>query len=301
LCAAGAQGSAIIEALPDRTAQLGDLTVHRVLPVRGRRMIGPWCFFDRYGPLSFSSGKPMDVAQHPHIGLQTVTWLIEGEVIHHDSLGSECLIRPGQLSLMTSGSGIVHTEETPRGNSGKLNGVQLWVALPDAVRAMAPQYQCTPHLDATEQGGTVVTAFYGGSSPGTAFSPLVGADVALPKRGTAHLPLDPSFEHGVLMASGDATIDGVNLTKDTLYYLGSHRQELVIRSQAGARLILIGGAPFGESILMWWNFVARTPQEIMQARRAWEGHEWFADVPRTSEPRLAAPPYVGRPIPSAGS
>ncbi len=295
-CAAGEQCAPIVEALPERSAQVGALTVHRVLPVRGRRLIGPWCFFDWYGPLSFGSGKPMDVAQHPHIGLQTVTWLLEGEVVHHDSLGSECLVRPGQLSLMTAGRGIVHTEETPEGNSGRLNGAQLWVALPEAVRGMTPEYQCTPRLEGAEFGDSVVTTFYGGSSPGRAHSPLVGAEIAVHKGGLAHLPLDPGFEHGVLLAAGDAAIDGVELAADTLYYLGSRRQELVVRSREGAKLLLIGGAPFGESILMWWNFVARRPEEIAEARKSWEGHEWFADVPGSGEPRLVAPPYVRRPV-----
>jgi redox-sensitive bicupin YhaK (pirin superfamily) len=297
-CVGHALASPVIEALPERKAEVGALTVHRVLPVRGRRLIGPWCFFDRYGPLSFSDGKPMDVAQHPHIGLQTVTWLLEGEVVHHDSLGSECLVTPGHLSLMTAGRGIVHTEETPRGNSGRLNGAQLWVALPGHARGMAPEYQCTHDLDATEYGGGIVTTFYGGKSPARSFSPVIGSDLRV-HPGTLTLPLEPRFEHGILLASGDAAIDGVHLTPDTLYYLGTHRQELRVNSHAGARLLLIGGAPFGETILMWWNFVARTPDEIAQARHQWEARQLFEDVPHSTEPRLVAPPFTARPVGSS--
>jgi quercetin 2,3-dioxygenase len=128
------------EETPPRVTALGAITIRRALPVRHRRMVGPWCFLDRYGPLSFADDKPMDVAPHPHIGLQTVSWLPDGEVIHNDSLGCEGLIRPGELNLMTAGSGVAHTEETPAKNTGRLSGVQLWVALPDAHRNSAPSF-----------------------------------------------------------------------------------------------------------------------------------------------------------------
>src|SRR5687768_9283348 len=131
----------MLTSLPARTTSLGPLEIRRLLPVRQRRLIGPWCFLDRYGPLSFTDEKPMDVAPHPHIGLQTVTWLLSGEVFHRDSIGSEAMIRPGQLNVMTSGRGIAHSEETPRRHTGTLSGVQLWVALPDAVRKNAPSFE----------------------------------------------------------------------------------------------------------------------------------------------------------------
>ena len=164
-----------MEHLPKRQAQIGSLDVQRVLPVRGRRLIGPWCFFDHYGPLTFASEKPMDVAPHPHIGLQTVSWLIEGAIVHNDSLGNECLVGLGHLSLMTAGRGIAHAEETPRTNSGRLNGVQLWLALPDHVRGNSPEYQCTNDLTVLEEPGGLTTVIVGElagrRSPGRVFSP----------------------------------------------------------------------------------------------------------------------------------
>jgi redox-sensitive bicupin YhaK (pirin superfamily) len=296
-----------IEALPDRTVRLGELEVHRVLPVRGRRLIGPWCFFDRFGPLHFAGEKPMDVAPHPHIGLQTVTWLLSGEVVHHDSLGSECLVRPGQLSLMTAGRGIAHTEETPRENSGRLDGVQLWVALPHASRAMAPEYQCTKELPVLECAGGRVSVILGemgaASSPGKLFSAGTGAEIVVDARARLVLELRPEYEYGVLLAGGDATVMKTVLAANTLYYLGMARHEIVISSVNGARVILVGGAPFGESIVMWWNFVARSAEEIAKARERWEDPEAakaaFGAVEAYRGPRLRAPELVGRPV--AGS
>lgn len=291
-----------LEALPDRAVRLGSLEVHRVLPVRGRRLIGGWCFFDRYGPLSFSAGKPMDVAPHPHIGLQTVTWLFDGEILHNDSLGSECMVRPGQLSLMTAGRGIAHTEETPAANSGKLDGVQLWVALPDSSRTVAPHYQCTGGQPEIENpGGRVIPIlgeFLGARSEGMRYSGNTGAEIVLHPNARLELPLDRAAEYGILLASGDAEVFGSRIQPNTLYYLGSGRDELGLHSNTGARLLLIGGPPFGESVLIWWNFVARTAEEIAEARRAWESHELFGDVPRYQGPRLTAPQFLGRPVAS---
>jgi len=287
-------GTATLEAHPDRTTRLGALEVHRVLPVRGRRLIGPWCFFDRYGPLTFGPDKPMDVAPHPHIGLQTVTWLLSGEVVHNDSLGSECLVRPGQLSLMTAGRGIAHTEETPASNSGKLDGVQLWVALPEASRHVAPEYQCTKEQPVVDCPGGRVTSILGGASAGRQYSAGVGIDIAVDPRSRAALALNPGFEYGVLLAQGDADLLGVPLQPNTLYYLGAGRSELNAVSRDGARILLIGGAPFGEKILMWWNFVARTQDEIVEARKSWESHEVFGEVPRYDGPRIPAPALLGR-------
>lgn len=299
-CAAAPKVLTPPEALPDRMVKLGDLEVHRVLPVRGRRLIGPWCFFDRYGPLSFTGEKPMDVAPHPHIGLQTVTWLLSGEVVHNDSLGNECLVRPGQLSLMTAGRGIAHTEETPRDNSGKLDGVQFWVALPDAHREMAPQYQCTREQPVVELPGGIATVvlgeFAGGASAGTQLSPGVGACLAVHPGGRLCVPLRPDFEYGVLLAGGTGTLPGTQLQVNTLYYLGMGRGEIELRSETGATVLLIGGPPFGETILMWWNFVARNAEEIAAARERWQAHELFGAVPRYEGPRIEAPQFLGRPI-----
>src|SRR6476659_3208101 len=150
-----------IEAYPGREVKLGTLSISRVLPVRDRRLVGPWCFLDRFGPLAFSDSKPMDVAPHPHIGLQTVSWLLQGEVVHNDSLGNEALLRPGGVNVMTSGGGIAHAEETPQKNSGLLNGVQLWSALPDADRNGQAFFQHIDKVPIIDQAGGMVSVFAG--------------------------------------------------------------------------------------------------------------------------------------------
>ena len=266
-----------IESYVPHATTLAGLPIRRLLPVRQRRLVGPWCFLDRYGPLTFGPGKPMDVAPHPHAGLQTVTWLLDGEVLHHDSLGCEGLIHPGELSLMTAGGGIAHAEETPRDNSGRLNGVQLWVALPDANRHVAAHYERHAELPLVELPGgrvqVIAGEVSGQSSPAMAYSPMVGAELTVESR--MDLPLDAGFEHALVLLGGDLLVEGQQLDQDVLYYLGTGRSELGLRSREAARALLIGGAPFGEPILMWWNFVARTPEEIAAVREDWQSHRRF--------------------------
>lgn len=297
-CSAVAQPAPPVQALPSRSVHLGALEVRRLLPLRDRRMIGPWCFFDRFGPVSFIEEKVMDVAPHPHIGLQTVTWLFAGEVVHHDSLASECLVRPGQLSLMTAGRGIAHTEETPPQNSGRLDGIQLWVALPAVSRNMPPEYQCTREQAVAEFPGGLATAilgeFAGALSAGRLHSPGVGVDLTIHKGQRAFFPIQAGFEYGVLLVSGDAVLFDQRLERETMYYLGAGCAELPVSTRDGARLILIGGPPFPETVLMWWNFVARTPEEMAAARESWERHELFGEVRQYRGPRLAAPALPGR-------
>ncbi len=294
-----------IQPYPARDATVGELELRRALPVRERRLVGPWCFLDRYGPLSFTHAKPMDVAPHPHIGLQTVSWLLEGEVLHRDSLGFESLIRPGELNVMTSGRAIAHSEETPSDNSGRLSGVQLWVALPEEERHRDPDFEHHADLPLIELGGGRMTLFMGTSgsdvSPATAFSGMIGADATIDPKARIDLPLETSFEHALLVLDGLASTDGEVLTPDTLYYLGTGRSELPVASDEGARILLVGGIPFGESIVMWWNFVARTHEEIEQARLDWERHDRFGEVSGYSGARLGAPPLRGRATPPAAS
>ena len=282
-----------LESHPSRDVSLGGLPVTRLLPIRDRRMVGPWCFLDRFGPLSFSAERPMDVAPHPHIGLQTVTWLLDGEVRHEDSLGSEAIGRPGGVNVMTAGRGIAHAEETPAANSGKLNGAQLWVALPEASRAMAPAFEAVARVPRVEVPGAVIQVFAGGLAGGTAPArcptPLVGADVEVHRGEAVTLPLDPAYEHAVLVLSGDCAAEGEGLEARRLYYLGTRRSALGLRSAGGGRLLLIGGPPFPEPILMWWNFVARTPEEIAAARADWEARRRFGEVSAYRGARLEAP------------
>ncbi len=291
------------DAYPTRELTLGDLAIRRALPIREHRLVGPWCFLDRFGPLSFSAGRPMDVAPHPHIGLQTVLWLLEGEVAHDDSLDFASVLRPGGVNVMTAGGGIAHAEQTPPDHTGRLNGVQLWTALPDAVRHGRADFAHVDRVPIVETPGGLARVFAGtlGEARLDApyFSPLVGADLQVHAAGRLVVPLDPGFEHALLVLQGDAAVDGEPLAADTMYYLGRDRASAEFTSAAGARVRLIGGPPFPETILMWWNFVARTPEELSRARADWEAHERFGDVRAYRGARLAAPPLtkVVRPNP----
>lgn len=235
----------------------------------------------------------MDVAPHPHIGLQTVTWLLDGEVVHADDLGSESLLRPGSVNVMTSGGGIAHAEQTPRDNSGHLNGVQLWVALPDEHRHMAASFAHVTDAPLSESSGTRLHVFAGAvdgvTSAAPHYSEIVGADLEIGPAQRRELPLDIRYEHAVLVLSGDCLVDGQALEERVLYYLGTSRSRAEFSSRSGGRMLLIGGPPFPETILMWWNFVARTANEIAEARADWEARRRFGDVKAYAGPRLSAP------------
>lgn len=285
-----------LEPHPGRETHLGPLQIWRALPVRDRRLVGPWCFLDRYGPVSFTASKPMDVAPHPHIGIQTVSWLLEGEVLHRDSLGFEAMARPGTVNIMTSGRGIAHSEETPKANDGRLNGVQLWVALPDAHRNIEPSFHHHGSVPTHEYRGGFAQVFSANH-----YSPAIGADVRVHAHETLELPLDAAFEHALFILEGDAVLEGQPLAVNTLYYLGTERTCIEVRSDAGARFLLLGGPPFPETVLMWWNFAARTPAEIIAARDDWENGERFGKVIRYAGPRIPAPPLgkIARPNPAS--
>ena len=293
------------ESFANSQVVLGDLPVSRALPVRGRRLVGPWCFLDRFGPMSFSEGKPMDVAPHPHIGLQTVTWLLDGEVLHDDSLGCEAVARPGGVNVMTSGNGIAHAEQTPIQNTGSLNGVQLWVALPDAHRSMPATFQAVERVPSLEHRSGLIHVFAGSLqgviSPARHYSEILGADLQVHPGETLELELNPQYEHAVLVLSGDCRLADQQLSENRLYYLGVHRSSASFSTVHGARVLLIGGPPFPETVLMWWNFVARTPEEIAQARSDWEQHRRFGDVQAYRGPRLTAPDLMRLARPNAMS
>jgi redox-sensitive bicupin YhaK (pirin superfamily) len=300
-CVSEPSSSPILDALPGRLTDIGGLPIRRLLPRSQRRLVGPWCFLDSYGPLTFASGKPMDVAPHPHIGLQTVSWLLEGEIVHHDSLGLEGTAGHGVLNLMTAGRGIAHAEETALQNTGRLRGLQLWVALPGASRETAPAFEQYRDLSVMRSDGGLATVLLGElggvRSPAKAFSPVVGADVSGEAGRTFVLPLDPGFEHALVPLQGACRLSGVSLEIDTLYYLGCGRSELGVEAGGqGFRAFLLGGAPFGETILMWWNFVARTTEEIVVAREDWEAGRRFGTVTAYAGPRIAAPPLIARPV-----
>lgn len=267
-----------MERLRNRQTKLGPMTIWRALPVREHRTIGPWCFLDRYGPISFTGDKPMDVAPHPHIGIRTVSWVVEGEVLHRDSLGFEAMARPGGVNVMTSGRGISHAEETPRENRGSLNGVQLWVALKDAERNAAPSFEHVPEVPRSEPKGAIVQTFCRGAD-------ILGTDVAV--RDEVELELDGTFEHGLFVLDGNPILEDQRLETNVLYYLEPGRGSLALKG--ASRVLLLGGPPFPETILMWWNFVARTPEEIATARQEWEEGSAFGVVRGYDGPRIEAP------------
>ncbi|MFI6647961.1 pirin family protein [Streptomyces sp. NPDC050529] len=293
------------ELLTPRHVRLGESTeVRRLLPNLGRRMIGAWAFVDHYGPDDIADEPGMQVPPHPHMGLQTVSWLHEGEVLHRDSLGSLETIRPRELGLMTSGRAISHSEESPRPHAALLHGAQLWVALPDAHRNVEPHFQHHTDLPTVTAPGLTATvilgALDGATSPGTAYTPIVGADLALSRGAEARLPLDPDFEYAVLSMSGEAEVDGVPVLPGSMLYLGCGRTELPLRGVSDAGLMLLGGEPFEEEIVMWWNFVGRTQDDIARAREDWMNGDRFGAVRGYDGAPLPAPALPAVPLKPRG-
>ena len=288
--------------LEARSYLVGDGTeVRRMLPQRTLRTVGAWCFADHYGPDDVSHSAGMQVGPHPHTGLQTVSWLLEGEIVHRDSLGSLQRVGPRELSLMTSGEGIAHSEESPRSDRPPvLSGVQLWVALPDSARHGPAAYEHHTDLPVVEHGALTVTVVLGEHgdlrSPGTTHTRLVGLEVAVD--GDGLLPLDPAFEHAAFVLEGSAVVEGQALEVGSLLELGTGRDEVAV-SGDGARVMVLGGEPLGEPLVLWWNFVCRTSEEVVQAREDWEAASTrFGEVLGYPGPRVPAPPLVaGRLMP----
>jgi hypothetical protein len=279
-----------VDLLPARAATVGGLDVRRALPRRQRRTVGAWCFADHFGPAAPPAS--MQVGPHPHTGLHTVTWLVDGEVLHRDSLGSEQLIRPGQLNLMTAGAGVAHAEESPAGDRGGMHGVQLWVAQPEASRHGPAAFEHHAELPRVALGVATATVLVGAvageRSPARTDTPLVGAEVALPG-GRATVPLDPAFEHALVVLDGDVEVGGRTVGPGVLAYLGEGRDEIVLAASGAARLLLLGGAPFGEPIVMSWNFVGRSRDEVARAAADWNaGRERFGAVASPLD-RIPAP------------
>ncbi|MER7575027.1 pirin family protein [Streptomyces sp. NPDC126514] len=290
-------GAARVDVLSAREVPLGGpraMTVRRTLPQRARTLIGAWCFADHYGPDDVATTDGMRVPPHPHTGLQTVSWLFSGEIEHRDSLGSHALVRPGEMNLMTGGHGIAHSEvSTPR--TTVLHGVQLWVALPEEHRNTARDFQHhvpEPHF----ADGAEIRVFLGSlasvTSPVRTFTPLLGAEITLAPRATLTLAVDPGFEHGLLVDSGDVRVAGTPLHRAELGYVhpGVDTLTLVNESEEPARTVLLGGVPFEEEIVMWWNFVGRSHDDIARAREDWEASsDRFGEVAGYPGDRLPAP------------
>jgi redox-sensitive bicupin YhaK (pirin superfamily) len=307
-CRPSPGSSAQIEIIEPRLVPLGGtraMTVRRTLPTRGRSLIGPWCFLDSYGPDELDGRPGMDVPPHPHTGLQTVTWLFVGDVEHRDTVGSHQLVRPGQLNLMTAGRGIAHSEVSLP-NARVLHGVQFWVALPDADRNGPPSFEHHGDLPVVDLDGVdgrpgarvvvVMGDLAGARSAATTFSPLVAAEIRLPAGSVVDVPLDVDFEHGVLVDAGDVQVDGTTVAPASLGYAAPGRAavRLAVSDTEPAVVMLFGGAPFGEDILMWWNFVGRTHEEVVEARAQWQagldvGSARFGRVEGYPGPPLSAP------------
>ncbi len=288
----GAGGLPMVDVRPSRETVVGDTRVRRALPQRGRRTVGAWCFIDHMGPVP-AGLPPGGIGPHPHTGLHTVTWLVQGELLHRDSLGSEQAIRPGQLNLMTAGHGVSHAEE-PTGRHGDgLHGVQLWVAQPEATRHDGPAFEHHSTLPQVELGAARATVLVGAladvTSPARRDTELVGLDLRLAV-GSAELPLVPSFEHALVVLEGAVRVGGRTVSPGQLAYLGPGREELGISAVGETRLLLVGGAPFESHVTMWWNFVGRSRDEVGEAGRQWNaGSDRFGDT-GSSMARVPAPP-----------
>ena len=288
-----------IEVLDPRAVPLGGtraLTVARTLPQRARSMVGAWCFADAYGPTPDAAA--MDLPPHPHTGLQTVSWLYAGELEHRDSTRSLALIAPGQVNLMTAGAGIAHSE-TATSTARHLHGVQLWIALPAAHRAVAPFFE--HHVpEPVVIGAATVRVFVGEllgqSSTVTTFTPLVGAQLDVPPGAKVTLPVDPTFEHGLLVDSGAATLQGTPVASGRLGVVSTGQTELTVTAgETPVRALLIGGTPLGEQIVMWWNFVGRSHEEIVAFRAEWQ-HDVIDGA--TPNGRFGVVAHPGSPLPA---
>jgi quercetin 2,3-dioxygenase len=287
-----------VELTASRDAEVGGIPVRRALPRRTRRTVGAWCFADHFGPVAVDPDDPgMEIGPHPHTGLHTVTWLVSGELLHHDSIGSEQLIRPGQLNLMTAGHGVAHAEETPAATAATgvvQHGIQLWVAQPEGTRHGPAAFEHHAELPTAGLAGGRATVLVGelagtdAASPASHDTPLVGAELVLV--GASTVPLDPGFEHALVVLEGALAVEGSTVAPGTLAYLGQGRDGIVLAPAGdGARALLLGGVPFGEDIVMGWNFVARSRDEIDRAATDWNAaSDRFGDV-ASDLPRIPAP------------
>lgn len=288
-------GERQIQRITARTAEVGGgIPVSRLMPSRQRRKIGAWCFLDHAGPALFEPLGGLRVGPHPHIGLQTFTWMIEGQVLHRDSLGNEQVVRPGEVNLMTAGRGIVHTEESLP-EERRLHAAQLWIALPARHADCAPAFDHYPDLPQWDEGGLHITLlaghFAGRQAPSKVYTPLVGLDLLAEGAAQARLALDPTFEYGILPLDGALQVNGQMFANNELAYLGRGLDEVQLHTRDGARALLLGGAPFEEEIYMFWNFVSHSKVDIVLALEAWNQGDLqrFGEVEGFDGPRLTAP------------
>lgn len=271
-CADGAK----VEIITSREVPLGGpraMSVRRTLPQKQRSLIGAWCFVDHYGPDDVTSTGGMDVAPHPHTGLQTVSWLFEGNITHHDSADNHAVVVPGEVNLMTAGAGICHSETSTQ-DTTTLHGVQLWTALPDDARHGPRRFDNYRPEPVRFDGGYALVfmgELLGSTSPIPTFTPMVGAEINLEPGATLSFGIDSSFEHGLLLDHGEIDLEDVVVQPSELAYTGVGETTLRIRNNGDgrARMILIGGTPFEEEVVMWWNFLGRDHEEIVEFAEQW--------------------------------
>ena len=276
---------------------IGGFEVRRALPTAKRRLVGPFIFFDRMGPAILRAGQALDVRPHPHIGLATVTYLFDGKIRHRDSLGTEMVIEPGDVNLMTAGRGIVHSERSPeelRGNPLSISGLQTWLALPDDKEEVAPVFENTGHtalpkLDADGISGRVVIGqFDGVRSPVTTASDTLYADITLAPGARVRIPADAE-ERAIYILEGAVTISGDRFHPDRLLVFRPG-DEIVVSSENGAHFMLFGGASLGSKRYIWWNFVSSSKERIEQAKEEWKTGR-FDIVPGDEEEFIPLPEY----------
>ncbi|MCX7305167.1 MAG: pirin family protein [Hyphomicrobiales bacterium] len=256
---------------------IGGFQVRRALPTAKRRLVGPFIFFDRMGPAILRAGQALDVRPHPHIGLATVTYLFDGKIRHRDSLGTEMVIAPGDVNLMTAGRGIVHSERTPeelRGAPMSVSGLQTWLALPDGKEEVAPLFENTARAvlpefdDAGVAGRIVIGQFDGLASPVRAASDTLYADIRLRPGARVRIPADAE-ERAIYTLEGAVTISGDSFPEDRLLVF-KPGDEIVVSSERGAHFMLFGGASLGSKRYIWWNFVSSSRERIEQAKEEWK-------------------------------
>ncbi|QSX40795.1 pirin family protein [Shewanella cyperi] len=290
------EGRRQIQRILPRISDVGGIPVARAIPQKDRRLIGPWCFLDHIGPVT--DGPALDVGPHPHIGLQTFTWMLEGEILHRDSLGSAQVISPGQVNLMTAGYGIAHTEEAVPGHR-RVHAAQLWIALPLAHKDTQPRFDHYPSLPRWTEVGVEFTLLTGQwlehQAPVLHFSPILGMDLYLPATAetpvSLSLPLQPGFEYGLMPMEGQFSVDDEAFSDNQLAYLGLGRDCVELELQPGCRLLLLGGEPLSDAVSIWWNFVGHSKEEIAEAQAQWLAEDpRFGTVPGYRGKRLVPPP-----------
>ncbi len=282
--------SVIERVIEPKPRDLGDgFSVRRALPTAARRAVGPFVFLDHMGPAHFPPGAGLDVRPHPHIGLATVTYLFEGEIMHRDSLGVVQPITPGEVNWMNAGRGIVHSERTAperRDGASPIHGVQAWVALPIDKEEMAPSFYHHPaaSLPVWETGGARVTliagAAYGRISPVEVFWPIFYADAVLPAGAELPLP-DNHEERAFYVVSGAVAVAGQPVLEQSLAVIAPGAQASILAVE-DARVMLLGGAPLEAPRHMWWNFVSHSAERIEQAKADWRAGA-FPPVPGETE------------------